>query len=204
MLRGTGKKCGEGCLCPGRQSGFSPHPQEESGQQMAAESAWASYEGLRHRKNVHDLGSCKLRPGDFQAVFVRKRFHRAGNYVSILSLLGPRAAPLPPFPGSPARAVSVRRFFLWVRATLTAGREEAGGMGGATYAAVSTHQEWQLLSACGEEEGREDQEVEEALRGRDPTCQGRVTLIQGLRAVEAHTDISHKSLRTHARTHNCT
>lgn len=58
-----------------------------------------SLRGLRHRKGVRDLGSCKLRPGDFQAVFVRKRFHKGGYYVSSLSLLGPRAAPPPPFPG---------------------------------------------------------------------------------------------------------
>lgn len=79
----------------------------------------ASLQGLCHRKGVHDLGSYKLRPGDFQAVIVRKRFHKGGYYVSILSLLGPKAAPLPPFPGSPGRGSL--RFFLWGGATLIAG-----------------------------------------------------------------------------------
>lgn len=136
----------KGCLGPGHQSGFSPQSQEESGQQMAAESARASLQGLCHRKGVHDLGSCKLRPGDLQAGFVRKRFHKGGYYVSILSLLGPRAAPLPPFPGSPAGAVQVSSFGAGPPLLLEP----------LMFAAVSTHQEWQLLSACGGEEGKED------------------------------------------------
>lgn len=86
LRRQKKKKCEEGGLSPGCQSGFSPQPQEESGQQMAAERARASLQGLRPRKGVHDLGSCKLRPGDLQAFFVRKRFHKGGYYVSILSL----------------------------------------------------------------------------------------------------------------------
>lgn len=106
--------------------------------------------GMRHLKGVRDLGSCKLRPGDFQAVVVRKRFHKGSYNVSILSpppLLGPRAAPLPPFPGSPA-AVAVRISFFWAGPPLLPEPLK--------FAAVSTRQGWQLLSACEGEEGTED------------------------------------------------
>lgn len=152
--------------------------------------------GMRHLKGVRDLGSCKLRPGDFQAVVVRKRFHKGSYNVSILS---PR--PLSWAPGQlhshPFQAPPP----LWQYAFLSFGQ-------GHPY--CPSHLSLQLSalakggSCCQHVKGRRGQRTDggKGPKGRDPTCQGWVTLIQGLRAVEAHTDISHKSLRTHTQTHN--
>lgn len=106
----------------------------------------ASLQGLYHRKGVHDLGSYKLRPGDFQAVIVRKRFHKGDYYVSILSLLGPRQLHSHPFQVPQAEVACVSSF----------GAGPPLLQEPLKFAAVSTPRGWQLLSACEGEEGTED------------------------------------------------
>lgn len=78
--------------------------------------------GMRHLKGVRDLGSCKLRPGDFQAVVVRKRFHKGSYNVSILSpplSPGPQGSSTPTLSRLP-RCRGSTHFFLLGRATLIA------------------------------------------------------------------------------------